>query len=173
MAAIDITGATRRKRQAAQQALLARHRQERGELAARVRQTRAVQAEAVRVRYTPEIDAIKQDRRRQVAALKERHRDEARHEDAALQAREAEREQGREGLTRQITDWKKAQRDTDDRQAAVASHLGLDWSAKDDQTHEPTPEERAEKMRRRIDRIDEQPSPSPGNDRPGRMRRSR
>jgi hypothetical protein len=129
MAAIDITGHTRRKRVAAFQALDKRHERERAGLAAHIRQTRAAQAEAVRARYQPEIDSIKLDRRQQVAALKERHHETMLHEDAALQAREAEREQAREILKQEIDAWKKSQREAADRQPAVASPLGADWTA--------------------------------------------
>jgi hypothetical protein len=111
MAAIDFTGRTRRNRATALQELDRRHERERTELAAHIRHTRAVQAEAVRARYQPEIDAIKLDRRQQVAALKERHRDAMLHEDAALQAREAEREQARHALKQQIDSWKKPPRE--------------------------------------------------------------
>jgi hypothetical protein len=118
MAAIDFTGRTRRKRDDAVQALCQQHNRERAELAAHIRQTRSAQAEAVRARYQPEIDGIKLRRRQQVSALQERHHDDMLHEDAALQLREAEREQARQILKQQIDAWKKPQRQAADRQPA-------------------------------------------------------
>jgi hypothetical protein len=135
---IDMGGQTKRKRVAtALRELGKQHKRERAELAAHIRQTRAIHAEAVRVRYQPEIDAIKQSRRQQVAGLKERHHDEMLHEDAALQRREAEREQGRESLKQQIDAWKKAPPESSDRQTAIASRLGADWNAKDEPARPP------------------------------------
>jgi hypothetical protein len=121
MAAIDFTGHSRRKRAAAQQALGKRHERERADLAAQARQTRAIQTDSVRARYQPEIDAIKLSRRQHVAALKERHRDAILREDAALQAREAERELGRKILKQQIDRWKKPTQ-VPTRQAAPRPH---------------------------------------------------
>jgi hypothetical protein len=141
MAAIDFTSQTRRNRAAAWQALAARHRRERAELAAEIRQTRAVQAEAVWVRYEPEIEAIKLSRRHQVAGMKERHHDEMLREDAALQLREAERDQARNILKQQIDAWKKAQRETPSRHAAAASPIATDWNAKDEPPRQPSPEQ--------------------------------
>ena len=83
--------------------------------------TRAIQADSVRARYQPEIDAIKLSRRQHVAALKERHGEAILREDAALQAREAERELGREILKQQIDRWKK-QRRVPTRQAGPQPH---------------------------------------------------
>lgn len=117
IAAIDVTGKTRRKHKTALQVLEQRHRQERRELAAQIREARAVQAEAVRARYQPEIEDTKLKRRQGVAALKERHRDERKREEGTLQAREAEREQDRASLQQQLDAWKKAQRQTGGRTA--------------------------------------------------------
>jgi len=112
MAAVDFTGHTKRRHAAAWPALRARQARERAALAERIRQTRAIQKQAVWLRYEPEIDAIKRDRRLQVSALQERHRDDMLQEDAALQHREAGREQAREALKQQLDAWKKAQRTT-------------------------------------------------------------
>jgi MobA/MobL family protein len=161
MAAIDFTGHTRRKYAAARQTLDKRHRRERAALAAHIRHTRAIQAEAVRARYHPEIDAIKLNRRQQIAALKERHLDAMLYEDAALQLREAEREQWREILKQQIDTWKKAQRGIiSDRQSAVASRLDTDWNAKDDPVPVRMSENRAPEAPRRPAN-DSVPSPAP------------
>jgi hypothetical protein len=98
VAAIDLTGQTRRRRVAAGQELKERQRRERRELAGHVREARAIQAEAVQARYRPMIDEIRRERRQQVGALKERQRDEMRREDGLLQTREAERDQDRAAL---------------------------------------------------------------------------
>jgi hypothetical protein len=120
MAAIDITGRTRRKRNAAVQALGKRHERERASLAAHI-PSYPHRADRFRpARYQPEIDAIKLNRRQQVAGLKARHHDDMLHEDAALQVREAEREQGRQILKQQIDAWKKSQQETSGRHAAEA-----------------------------------------------------
>jgi len=155
-----MSGQTMRKRAAtALRALGRQHKRERAALAAHIRQTRAVQAEAVLVRYLPEIDAIKQSRRQQVAALKERHRDDMLHEDEALQLREAAREQARESLKQQINAWKKSPPEPADRQTAVASRLGADWTARD------KPAGEVKSGPRRPDE-DEGPSPAPDRPRP-------
>jgi hypothetical protein len=157
---INMSGQTMRKRAAtALRALGRQHKRERAALAAHIRQTRAVQAEAVLVRYLPEIDAIKQSRRQQVAALKERHRDDMLHEDEALQLREAAREQARESLKQQINAWKKSPPEPADRQTAVASRLGADWTARD------KPAGEVKSGPRRPDE-DEGPSPAPDRPRP-------
>jgi MobA/MobL family len=142
---INMKGLTMRKRVAtALRALGRQHKRERAALAAHIRQTRAIQAEAVRARYRPEIDAIKLTRRQQVLALQERHHDDMLHEDAALQLREAEREQGREILKQQIDTWKKAQRGIiSDRQSVVASRLDTDWNAEAESIREPVSEQRS------------------------------
>ncbi|PZR89150.1 MAG: hypothetical protein DLM68_06535 [Hyphomicrobiales bacterium] len=113
-----------------------------------------LEAEAIRARYQPEIDAIKLSRRTQVATLKERHHDDVLREDAALQAREAERELGREMLKQQIDTWKKSQRDTSDRQTAPASRLGTDWTAKEEPARERMPEQRTTGVHRQPDEDD-------------------
>jgi hypothetical protein len=157
---INMSGQTMRKRAAtALRALGRQHKRERAALAAHIRQTRAVQSEAVWVRYLPEIDAIKQSRRQQVAALKERHRADMLHEDEALQLREAAREQAREMLKQQIDAWKKSPPEPADRQTAVASRLGADWTARD------KPASEVKSGPRRPDE-DEGPSPAPDRPRP-------
>jgi MobA/MobL family len=169
VAAIDITGTTRRKRATEAREVERRHRQEQAALAGRLRETRAVQAEAVRARYQPQIDDIKSARRQQVGAVRDRHRDEIAREDIALQAREAEREHGRQRLQEQVENWKKAQRDMGRGESSDASRLGRDWSSKDDEpARAQSPQERAEQVRRRLEQDD---GPSPGPDRPRRRRR--
>ena len=161
---IDMKGMTLRQRAAvALRALARQHRRERAALAAHIRQTRAAQAEAVRARHQPEIDGIKINRRQQIAALKERHRADVLREDAALQAREAEREQGRQILKQQIDAWKKSPPETSGRQAAVASRLGADWGAKDAAASE---QDAADAGRR--PHGDDGPSPAPDRPRPTR-----
>lgn len=169
IATIDVSGRARRKRQATIEAIRQQHRQERRELAEEVRQARVSQAEAVQARYRPAIDGIKLERRQQVGVLKERQRDEQYRDDRLLQAREAEREHDRDAMRQRIDEWKKMQRQAGDRQAEVASRLGVEWQGKDDApAQERTTTQRTEEVRRRLDG---EGGPSPAG--PGRARRIR
>jgi hypothetical protein len=161
VAAIDVSGRTRRKRRAAVLTVEQRQSRERRELAGRIRAARAIQAEAVHARHRPVIEDLKRQRREQVRTLKDRQRDGLRRDDLLLQAREAEREQDRAALLLQLEAWKRAQREAGDQQQAAASRLGQDRAGKD----ATRPQERTPARRHGG------PSPA-GSSRARRMRRS-
>lgn len=131
IAAIDVTGKTRRKYKTAVQVLEQRHRQERRLLASRLREVRALQFKAVRTRYEPEIEELKQGRRQQVAALKDRHRDELRRDDALLQSRETDRERDRMILRDHLEKWKRVQRHGSAPDGRTGSRLEQGWRNKE------------------------------------------
>jgi hypothetical protein len=153
LAAVDVTGRTRSKREADRKALAHRHTQERRELAARLRQERQTQAEAVAARYAPERQDVERKRDAALADMRARHAEQKQREDAQLQARAREREQARHVVQQQIADWKKMrqQRDTgrEAREASGGSRLTQDWQRQesDQQERQRTREGRTRRNR--------------------------
>lgn len=145
-AMVDVTGRTRRKRDASRMALSATHQAERQALAGTIRGQRTVQLAAIEGRYRPELDELARTRAQRLELLAERHAAETAQEDRLLQARAAEREQARIQVQAQIDAWKRMQRAQDGRER---SRAGADWDAKD--RDGPSPEDRAEQARRRME----------------------
>jgi hypothetical protein len=98
MVAIDFTGATRRKRDAAKSALASLHKRERTAAAKDYRDTRTTHLAAVTARYSPVRQELIERRDTRLSALQERHRAAEQEADRRRQAREAEREQARARL---------------------------------------------------------------------------
>lgn len=154
--ALDLTGRTRRKRDAARLALSARHKGERATLAGRIRADRHTQAQAVTARYAPELAEITRQRTQKLDGLRERHEQELRGEDALMQQREAEREQGRAAIREQIDNWKRSQRQTEERSPDAAERSparsrtsqAFDRAQEQDQEAEPAPRDETEDEKR-------------------------
>jgi len=168
LAALDVTGRTRGKREAARKALAHKHMRERRELTARLCQERADETEAVKARYRPERERLIRDRDEAMLGLRERHAVERDTEDFQLQERAREREQARQVVQQQIADWKRIQKyaDTDHSTRSAAgsdtSRLARDWR----QQHRTGEDDRAEAARRRMDEAE-----STRKNRPSRRRR--
>lgn len=112
---VDVSGATRRKRDAMRAELGTRHKAERQALTAAIRETRMVQRDAVAARYAPVLDDL---RTRRAIALRDRADRDVAAEAAAeqeRQARERDREQAANAVSRQIAAWKAAQLRTQSR----------------------------------------------------------
>lgn len=154
VAAVDVTGRTRTRREEERAALQERQRQEREALAATIKAARASQAHAVQARYKAEKDEIATGRKQRLGLLHDRHETMRRREDALLQARATEREQAQRTVQGQIETWKSAQkqRDTSEAEKVTAearvprSKARQDWSAQDAPGETPAPS-RAEKAR--------------------------
>jgi hypothetical protein len=104
---LDITGGTRRRRDADRKALRRRQRAERLALAERIRQARETHRKAVEARYAVQLAEVAQARGKALQSLTERHRREEAEEDKALQQREAEREQARQEVEARLAEWKR------------------------------------------------------------------
>jgi hypothetical protein len=171
LAAVDLTGTTRQRREDERRALQERHEQERKVLAEQIRSARAAQAEAVKARFAAERDDLVTIRAEKLRILKGRQDTERQKEDGLLQTRAAEREHAQRAVQQQIETWKAAQRAKEgDRDRAVQgsrqraaepparSKAGQDWQDKDaaPKAPEKAPEDRAStiknKWKREADR---------------------
>ncbi len=99
---VDFTHRTRRRREAAWNALRASQRAEREKLVSNYQKTRNALQEAVRARYVPLRQEHERQRDRELGMLQGHHEDQKRAEERLLQLREAERERDRTALERQI-----------------------------------------------------------------------
>lgn len=124
---LDITGGTRRRRDADRRALRKRQREERRALSQRIKQARETHKKAVEARYAVQLGEVAQQRGKALQSLTERHTREEIEEDQALQQREAEREQARSTVQQQITSWKQAQKGREAKPQKTASQLGKEW----------------------------------------------
>ena len=115
---LDITGTTRRKQEAARAALSSIQTAERSDLAGQYRAARLGQLEAVEARYKPILAELRQQCRHRLGVLRDGHEDQERRAEAALQGREAERDQERQALQQAIIDWQRQHAQQQDRQAA-------------------------------------------------------
>lgn len=111
MAALDITGVTRRRQEAARRMLSAEHRDERQALSEQYRQARRRAVSDIRERYSGRLQEVRAGRAHALAALRAQHREASRHAEALRQQREADREQMREATERKIAAWQQAQTD--------------------------------------------------------------
>ena len=171
LAAVDLTGTTRQRREDERRALQERHEQERRALAEQIRSARAAQAEAVRARFAAEREGILASRAGKLRVLKDRQDTERQKDDGLLQTRATEREQAQRAVQQQIETWKAAQRTKDgEREQAVQgsrqraaepparSKAGQDWQDKDAAVPAPekAPRDRAstikDKWKREADR---------------------
>lgn len=107
IAAIDITGMTRRRREAERKSLSATHRNERAALSERYREMKRFKVASVRDNYESKIEAAHSRRLKHLSALHEHHAEADRFADHERQQREAEREQARQVAERKIQDWSK------------------------------------------------------------------
>lgn len=96
--AMDFTGTTRRKRDAAKSALQATHRRERQTTAGTYRRDRKIALAAVMARYAPMRREAIVERDARLHAMSDRHRTAEQACDARRQAREAERDRDRSRL---------------------------------------------------------------------------
>ena len=98
----DVTGRTRKKRNADRIARDQKQRAERRDLKADIAHARQTQRDAVKVRYASELDEAKANIVAARAELRDNHKDERKQEDEMLQARAREREQDRRAVQMQI-----------------------------------------------------------------------
>lgn len=112
MAALDITGTTRRRHEAARKMLSAEHREERRSVSERFRKQRQDEIAVLRERYAAQRREVRAERSDHLAALRDRHRAASRDADRLRQAREAEREQMREITERNIAAWQQTQKES-------------------------------------------------------------
>ena len=108
IAAIDITGTTRRKREAERKSLSATHREQRAAFSERYREMKRFKVAAVRDIYESRIAAAHGRRLKHLSALHERHAEAGRFADHERQEREADREQARLVTERKIQEWSRS-----------------------------------------------------------------
>jgi len=108
IAAIDITGITRRKREAERKNLSATHREERAALSERYREMKRFKVAMVRDKYENQIEAAHSRKLKHLSALHDKHGEAERFGDRERQQREAEREQARLAAEQKIQDWSKS-----------------------------------------------------------------
>ena len=164
-AAVDVTGRTKAKREAARKALAEKHKRESHEQAQAIRAERTTQAKAVKGRYKPDYDEVRRQYRAAWQEMRARHADQERQEESRLQARATEREQAWCQLEDQIRAWQRMQKQERGQQqqnekAQGTGRLREDWEGKDRKHErstgdERTPEQRGEDARRRMEEGEE------------------
>ncbi len=110
LTAIDITGTSRRRQEAARRSLSAAHRTERREFADRYRQAQSAASAAVKSHYSDRLTEVREKRSVHLAQLQERHDEVERFADAERQRRETDREHARQITERKIQDWVKGRK---------------------------------------------------------------
>lgn len=105
MAAIDITGTTRRRQEEARKTLSAAHAEQRQALSERHREMQRSKVAAVKDRYEGEIEAAHSRRIRHLSALHDKHGSAERFADYDRQQREIDREESRLVTERKIQEW--------------------------------------------------------------------
>lgn len=123
LSVVDVSGRTKRRRDAMREGLAQEHKASRASLAQDVRASRIVQLQAVDARHVPILDEIKTARLKSLDALEEKHREAELWADRERQDRECLRAAARGALDRQMQAWKAAQRDT---QRSRGNDRGLD-----------------------------------------------
>ena len=111
MTALDVTGITRRRQEAARRMLSAEHREERHSVSKRYRAARQEAVDAIRERTSKQLGQVRAQRARDLAVLRDQQRGAARQADRLRQAREADREQMREATERKITAWQQGKKE--------------------------------------------------------------
>jgi len=163
-AAVDVTGRTKAKREAARKALAEKHKRESHEQAQAIRAERTTQAKAVKGRYKPDYDEVRRQYRAAWQEMRARHADQERQEESRLQARATEREQAWCQLEDQIRAWQRMQKQERGQQqnekVQGTGRLREDWEGKDRKHErstgdERTPEQRGEDARRRMEEGEE------------------
>jgi hypothetical protein len=110
-AALDFTGITRRRREAARRMLARQHIGERAEFSARYNDAKKQAERYVRMRFNAEIKAQRTKRKRHTDLLKEKHAQAENFADRERQQREIEREHMRQITQRKIDAWQKEQKE--------------------------------------------------------------
>ena len=98
----DVTGRTRKKRNADRTDLAQKQRAERRDLKSGIAHERQMQRDAVKVRYASELEEAKARIAAARSELRDKHKDDRKQEDEMLQARAREREQDRRAVQMQI-----------------------------------------------------------------------
>lgn len=137
LAAVDLTGRTKAKREEERRALSQGQQRERTALAQEIRAARETQLRAVKDRYRHQLVDVDNQRKQSVSVLKQQQEAERVKDDALLQQRAVQREQANRAVMQQIQGWKRAQAEQKRQRLKAASAKATQQQVQPKQTQNP------------------------------------